>query len=64
MIDGRTVMEIDPMCRSALEISELWRYLDQRMVRAEGGVRAPAEIAQISPAPGAAGRVFGRRAAS
>ncbi|MBY0421755.1 MAG: ParA family protein, partial [Parvularculaceae bacterium] len=33
MIDGRTVMEIDPVCRSAIEIGELWRYLDSRLSR-------------------------------
>ena len=31
MIDGRTVMEIDPNGRSAGEIQELWRYLSDRL---------------------------------
>ncbi len=61
MIDGRTVMEIDPLCRSALEIAELWRYLDQRLVRAEGGVRG--QIDFNGAAQSQAQRVFGRRAA-
>jgi chromosome partitioning protein len=60
MIDGRTVMEIDPFCRSAQEISELWKYLDQRLKRQEGGARAPDE-AQTGAAAPASSRVFGRR---
>jgi chromosome partitioning protein len=60
MIDGRTVMEIDPYCKSATEISELWQYLDRRLKRAEGGYQR--EEAQ-APTMSAAGRVFGRRAA-
>lgn len=62
MIDGRTVMEIDPLCRSALEIAELWRYLDQRLVRAEGGTRSQVDLGGQTSAAAAA-RVFGRRAA-
>ena len=31
MIDGRTVMEIDPKGRSAAEIEELWRYVADRL---------------------------------
>jgi chromosome partitioning protein len=31
MIDGRTVMEVDPHGRSAEEISELWRYISDRL---------------------------------
>lgn len=61
MIDGRTVMEIDPLCRSALEIAELWRYLDSRLVRAEGGTRAQIEFSGAASSQPA--RVFGRRAA-
>lgn len=62
MIDGRTVMEIDPLCRSALEISDLWRYLDQRLVRAEGGSRSQIELGSPAATQPAL-RVFGRRAA-
>lgn len=62
MIDGRTVMEIDPLCRSALEIAELWRYLDQRLVRAEGGARTQADFGSPTIVS-ASSRVFGRRAA-
>ena len=33
MIDGRTVMELDPRSRSAKEIAKLWDYLRNRMER-------------------------------
>lgn len=33
MIDGRTVMEIDPSCASAQEIIQLWEYLDERLTK-------------------------------
>ncbi|MBW8785969.1 MAG: ParA family protein, partial [Novosphingobium sp.] len=31
MIDGRTVMEIDPGGRSAKEVTELWEYISDRL---------------------------------
>ena len=31
MIDGRTVMEVDPHGRSAEEVTELWRYISDRL---------------------------------
>jgi chromosome partitioning protein len=31
MIDGRTVMEVDPKGRSAAEIVELWKYIADRL---------------------------------
>ncbi len=31
MIDGRTVMEIDPKGRSAKEVIELWDYISDRL---------------------------------
>lgn len=61
MIDGRTVMEIDPLCRSALEISELWRYLESRLHRADGATHS-ADL-QAPALPPLSTRVFGRRAA-
>jgi chromosome partitioning protein len=61
MIDGRTVMEIDPMCRSAIEIGQLWRYLQERLDRAEGAPRMSEAPLQL--VVGGGGRVFGRRAA-
>ncbi len=33
MIDGRTVMEVDPRSRSAREIGELWEYIRARLHR-------------------------------
>jgi chromosome partitioning protein len=33
MIDGRTVMEVDPNHRASAEIVALWSYLEDRMVR-------------------------------
>lgn len=38
MIDGRTVMELDSLSRSAKEIAKLWDYLKTRMER---NMRAP-----------------------
>ena len=62
MIDGRTVMEIDPKCKSAKEVEELWTYINDRLERnfrrtvfsAPGGFAAAA-----SQRPAAGG--FGRR---
>jgi len=31
MIDGRTVMEVDPESRSAAEIAALWKYINDRL---------------------------------
>ncbi|MEO7787234.1 MAG: ParA family protein, partial [Sphingomicrobium sp.] len=31
MIDGRTVMEVDPKSRSAKEVVELWDYISDRL---------------------------------
>ena len=31
MIDGRTVMEVDPNGRSAKEVVELWEYISDRL---------------------------------
>ena len=61
MIDGRTVMEIDPVCKSAQEIADLWRYLHERLMRADGSYKAPDDMVHASMAS-ANGRVFGRRA--
>jgi chromosome partitioning protein len=33
MIDGRTVMELDPGCKSAEEVQALWAYLGDRLER-------------------------------
>jgi chromosome partitioning protein len=31
MIDGRTVMEVDPRSKSAAEVTELWQYISDRL---------------------------------
>ena len=31
MIDGRTVMEVDPESRSAAEMTALWKYISDRL---------------------------------
>jgi chromosome partitioning protein len=31
MIDGRTVMEVDPEGRSAAEMTALWKYISDRL---------------------------------
>lgn len=36
MIDGRTVQEIDPESRSALEIKDLWKYVDTHLRSRKG----------------------------
>ena len=61
MIDGRTVMEIDPDGKSAREIEELWSYISDRLeknfrrtVFSGPGVSAPGRVSQ--PAAGGFGR--------
>ena len=61
MIDGRTVMEIDPFCKSALEITALWEYLYDRLQRADGAYRGGEGLDAMAQANK---RVFGRRAVS
>lgn len=60
MIDGRTVMEIDPFCQSAKEVSALWQYLHERLQRAEGGYRG--QEGEVAAMASPHNRVFGRRA--
>ena len=67
MIDGRTVMEVDPGCRSAQEVGELWEYISDRL---EKNFRRTV-FAAPNQAPGIGGAVasprpvggFGRRVA-
>ena len=54
MIDGRTVMEIDPTGNSALEITQLWKYLEDKIARID-------VQSQPSPRDEPAGASFGRR---
>jgi len=63
MIDGRTVMEVKENCKSAQEVSSLWRYVKERLDRVD---ETPRYDAQGTPAPSlnALGKVvpaFGRR---
>lgn len=58
MIDGRTVMEIDPDGRSAAEIVAIWDYLSDRLVRAVRQAQLQRRSG-ISSAPRTGG--FGRR---
>jgi chromosome partitioning protein len=64
MIDGRTVMELDPNCKSADEIRNLWSYISDRLEknfrRTVFQVRTPT-VGVAQPQPRPAG--FGRRVA-
>ena len=61
MIDGRTVMEVDPKCRSAGEIEALWTYIYDRLEKnfRRTVFAAPAPVNQFGAARPAGG--FGRR---
>jgi len=62
MIDGRTVMEVDPQGKSATEVASLWNYVSDRL---EKNFRRTVFAAPgVSQAPGMyrpAGGGFGRR---
>jgi len=62
MIDGRTVMEIDPNGRSANEIVELWEYISDRLEknfrRTVFAAPGAAQASSASPRPVGG---FGRR---
>jgi len=62
MIDGRTVMEVDPGCRSSGEVEGLWTYIYDRL---EKNFRRTVFAAPASPHGGfgtaRAGGGFGRR---
>jgi chromosome partitioning protein len=64
MIDGRTVMEVDPNGRSAAEVVSLWNYVADRL---EKNFRRTVFAAptSVSVMPGAARPAggFGRRVA-
>lgn len=67
MIDGRTVMEIDPNGKSAQEVAELWSYISDRLeknfrrtVFSGPGVSAPGRVAQRPAAGGFGRRVTGQ----
>jgi chromosome partitioning protein len=68
MIDGRTVMEIEPEGKSAEEIRGLWEYIEQRLVRLDASVGESGEVVHAAPLfrnVNGLGRevpIFGRRA--
>jgi chromosome partitioning protein len=64
MIDGRTVMEIDPNCRSSQEVTALWSYINDRLEKnfRRTVFTAPAQNNHFGAARGAGG--FGRRVVS
>ena len=64
MIDGRTVMEIDPEGRSSQEITELWSYVADRLEKnfRRTVFAAPNSVSQVAPAHRPTGG-FGRRVA-
>ena len=63
MIDGRTVMEVDPTGRSAAEVGALWTYVSERLEK--NFRRTVFAVPQAPAAPGVlarpAGGGFGRR---
>jgi chromosome partitioning protein len=63
MIDGRTVMEVDPRGRSAEEITELWRYISDRLEKnfRRTVFSAPSAGFGAGPAHRQFGGGFGRR---
>lgn len=64
MIDGRTVMEVDPAGKSAAEVTALWGYISDRLER---NFRRTVFTAPMAASPFAAARPaggFGRRVVS
>lgn len=64
MIDGRTVMEVDPKGKSSNEVAMLWTYISERL---EKNFRrtifaAPTSLSALAGAPRQANG-FGRRVA-
>ncbi|HTN14326.1 MAG TPA: ParA family protein, partial [Sphingomonadaceae bacterium] len=63
MIDGRTVMEVDPSGKSAHEIAALWNYISDRLEKNfRRTIFAAPGVAQVSGMYRPAGG-FGRRVA-
>jgi chromosome partitioning protein len=63
MIDGRTVMEIDPGGRSANEVTELWDYISDRLEKnfRRTVFAAPGASTGVAPAAPRPVGGFGRR---
>ena len=64
MIDGRTVMEVDPQGRSAQEVTALWHYVADRLERnfRRTVFAAPSAVSQVPGVHRPQGG-FGRRIA-
>ena len=64
MIDGRTVMEVDPNGRSAAEVTALWNYISDRLEKnfRRTVFAAPSSVAVMPGVHRPAGG-FGRRVA-
>jgi len=65
MIDGRTVMEVDPSGRSAMEVTALWNYIADRLEKnfRRTVFSAPTATAAAPGAQHRPGAGFGRRVA-
>ena len=65
MIDGRTVMEVEPEGRSAAEITALWKYISDRLEKnfRRTVFAAPGSPAQAVGGASRPGGGFGRRVA-
>ncbi|MEN9683803.1 MAG: hypothetical protein RLZZ427_1554, partial [Pseudomonadota bacterium] len=63
MIDGRTVMEVDPGCRSAEEVTALWLYVADRLEKnfRRTVFAAPAAVSRLAGLNRPHGAGFGRR---
>jgi chromosome partitioning protein len=67
MIDGRTVMEVDPNGRSAEEVRQLWSYISDRLEKnfrrtvfsAPAAANPQVAAAQARPMGGFGRRVIG-----
>ena len=68
MIDGRTVMEVEPDGKSAEEVAGLWEYIQLRLMRIDATANEVSDVLKPMPASrhvNALGRpvpAFGRRA--
>jgi chromosome partitioning protein len=66
MIDGRTVMEVDPKGRSAQEVRDLWSYISDRLEKnfRRTVFATPTSVNGFGAPRPAAGGGFGRRVVS
>jgi len=64
MIDGRTVMEVNPSSKSAKEVAELWEYIADRLEKNFRRTVFNAPRAAVPGIPQRAAAGFGRRVVS